>query len=206
MSNTPTPNGGTPDNRTIGQMTQRAANEKMSPEEQAAEKRSLEIADKLPAEIQQMILASFAKQDFSRRTSVDINDPDIAVVMPSREVVNAVLYAYGVNDNAPSVSDLDQAEMWMKEQAEWQDFAAKINARLQRDYPLDRKAALKGEFPLWMFEGWATILLLEWSDGLKDAVMAAQEYLDSVTPSATMEDDAEELAQYFKTNTDKDND
>ena len=44
----------------------------------------------------------------------------------------------------------------------------------------DIKQAIKGEIPMWMNAKWAPMLLFQWSDGLRDAVLQAEEYVEEV--------------------------
>jgi hypothetical protein len=71
---------------------------------------------------------------------------------------------------------LDQAESWISEQYEWQTRAIKVQAKLQEIAPFTAEQAKAGELPLWMSKSWATKLLYDWSEGLRSAVLEAEEY------------------------------
>lgn len=110
-------------------------------------------------------------------------DDDIAALMPSVEVVQAVLAANGQKEPSP-VESLDQAQAWIDEQAIWQNRAMKAEATLQEKFPFQKEQALKGEIPEWMAETWASKLLYKWGDGLRDAVNDAEKFITNKTGGA----------------------
>jgi len=75
---------------------------------------------------------------------------------------------------------LDQAKAWLDEQSSWQDRSYAVQRKLAEKYPFAEEQALKGEIPMWMNAKWAPKLLFAWSDGLRDAVLEAEEYVEEV--------------------------
>lgn len=128
------------------------------------------VVARLPEEIIALVLSIGTDPDY------DTNDPEIAAVLPSPEVIAAVLAANGHRPASP-VQDIDQALAWMDEQALWQTRATKVEAELQRRFPFQKDQALKGEIPAWMTEPWAVRLIYKWSDDLADAVESAEQFL-----------------------------
>lgn len=130
------------------------------------------VVARLPEEIVALVLSIGTDPDY------DTTDPEIAAVLPSPEVIAAVLAANGHRAASP-VQDIDQALAWMDEQALWQTRATKVEAELQRRFPFQKDQALKGEIPAWMAEPWAVRLIYKWSDDLADAVESAEQFLSS---------------------------
>lgn len=108
------------------------------------------------------------------------DDDDIADLMPSAEVVQAVLAANGKGQPSP-LANLDQAQAWIDEQAIWQNRAMKAEAELQKNFPFQKEQALKGEIPLWMSQRWASKLLYKWGNGLSGAVEEAEAFITDRT-------------------------
>jgi hypothetical protein len=137
------------------------------------------IAAQVPEEIIALIL------NLGTAGLYDLDEDDeIAALMPSVEVVQAVLAANGQKEPSPLAS-LDQAQAWLEEQKQWQDRAMKAEATLQEKFPFQKEQALKGEIPAWMAERWASKLIYKWSDGLKDAVENAESYITNKTGGAS---------------------
>lgn len=135
------------------------------------------IAGSLPDEIVALIMAvAGKKKDPSIKT--DITTEEIANLLPSKEVVNAVLAANGERNASPT-NELDQARAWIKNQRELQTKAMMLEKQLQEFAPFGKEQAVKGEIPEWVTESWATRLIHKWSAGLSDAVEDAEAYLFS---------------------------
>lgn len=110
---------------------------------------------------------------------VDSNDKEVKMLLPASPVVDVILGYIGVG-SPPKQSDLDQAQAWIEEQYSWQDRAEAVKGKLQELQPFSEEQALKGEIPLWMNAPWAQKLLFSWSDGLRDAVIDAEDYVDKL--------------------------
>jgi hypothetical protein len=136
------------------------------------------ISARVPEEIIALIIAIGTDPDLSE------DDPEIAALLPAPEVVAAVLAANGHLSESP-VQDLDQAEAWLREQAGWQDRAMKAEAELQRRFPFGKEQALNRQVPSWMGEPWASKLLYQWAESLKDAVLGAEAFLEDNNTGAT---------------------
>ena len=110
---------------------------------------------------------------------VDSNDKEVKMLLPASPVVDVILGYIGVG-SPPKQSDLDQAQAWIEEQYSWQDRANAVKDKLQEMQPFGEEQAVKGEIPLWMNAPWAQKLLFSWSDGLRDAVIDAEDYVDKL--------------------------
>ena len=110
---------------------------------------------------------------------VDSNDKDVKMLLPASPVVDVILVYIGVG-SPPNQNDLDQAQAWIEEQYSWQDRAEAVKGKLQELQPFGEEQAVKGEIPLWMNAPWAQKLLFSWSDGLRDAVIDAEDYVDKL--------------------------
>ena len=128
------------------------------------------IAQQLPEEIIAFILT------VARDKTIDRRDPEIAELMPSEEIVQAVLADAGLASASTSAS-LDQADAWIKDQRQWQDRAVLVQAQLQEQFPFTKESAMKGDIPKWALEPWSTKLLYQWSQGLQEAVLEAETYI-----------------------------
>ena len=110
---------------------------------------------------------------------VDSIDKDVKMLLPASPVVDVILGYIGVG-SPPKQNDLDQAQAWIEEQYSWQDRAEAVKGKLQELQPFGEEQAVKGEIPLWMNAPWAQKLLFSWSDGLRDAVIDAEDYVDKL--------------------------
>jgi hypothetical protein len=128
------------------------------------------VASQLPEEIIAFVLAVGSDR------KINTNDPEIRELLPSAEVIRAVLADAGLAP-ASQTSDLDQAQAWVEEQRSWQDRAVKVQKELQEKFPFTKEAAMKGEIPSWATEPWATRLLYQWSAGLQESVLEAETFL-----------------------------
>ena len=124
------------------------------------------ILEKIPAEVKDLVSRIYEDIDILR------NNPEVRDLLPSESVVAVI--------NTPPASVglelLDQAESWISEQYEWQTRAIKVQAKLQELAPFTAEQAKAGELPVWMSKSWATKLLYDWSEGLRSAVLEAEEY------------------------------
>lgn len=133
------------------------------------------VAASLPDEIVALVMAvAGRKNDPSIKT--DITTEEIANLLPSKQVVNAVLAANGQREPS-NVADLDQAMAWVKNQRELQSKAMLLEKQLQDFAPFGKEQAVNGEIPEWVTESWATRLIHKWSTGLGDAIADAEAYL-----------------------------
>lgn len=130
------------------------------------------IASRVPEEIAGLVLAL--------GTAATVDDDEVAYLLPSREVINAILAAEG-KAQPSSTASLDQAQAWIDEQAVWQNRAMKVEEELQKQFPFTRERAAKGEIPRWVTEDWAPKLIYKWSDGLRNAVLDAEDYIKNKT-------------------------
>jgi hypothetical protein len=126
----------------------------------------LAILEKIPAEVKDLVNRVYQDIDVLR------NSPEVKDLLPSQSLIAVI------NNPPASVGSdlLDQAESWITEQYEWQTRAIKVQAKLQELAPFTAEQAKAGELPLWMSKSWATKLLYDWSEGLRSAVLEAEEY------------------------------
>jgi hypothetical protein len=126
----------------------------------------LAILEKIPAEVKDLVSRIYEDIDILR------NNPEVRDLLPSESVVAVI--------NTPPASVglelLDQAESWIAEQYDWQTRAIKVQAKLQEQAPFTAEQAKAGELPVWMSKSWATKLLYAWGEGLRSAVLEAEEY------------------------------
>lgn len=132
------------------------------------------VASRLPQEIVALVVSLVGPKDDSVFT--DVGEKELVAMMPSKEVVNAILASQGLRQASP-IQDLDQAMAWINEQTRIQNRAMEVEQQLQELEPYGKNEALKSEIPGWMTESWATKLLYKWSDGLSDAIADAEVYL-----------------------------
>ena len=133
------------------------------------------VAASLPDEVVALVMAVAGKKnDPSIKT--DITTDEIANLLPSKQVVNAILAANEQREPS-STADLDQAMAWVKNQRELQVKAMILEKQLQDFMPFGKEQAMKGEIPEWVTESWATRIIHKWSAGLGDAISDAEAYL-----------------------------
>lgn len=132
-------------------------------------------------------LISRIPEDFVDLVGRFIGDSDINTdleevkeLMPASPVVSLIANQLGINTDPLPTNELDQAKAWLDEQASWQDRSIAVQKKLAEKAPFGEQEALKGEIPLWMNAKWAPMLLFQWSDGLRDAVLQAEEYVEEV--------------------------
>jgi hypothetical protein len=129
----------------------------------------LAILEKIPAEVKDLVSRIYEDIDILR------NSPEVRDLLPSESVVAVI--------NTPPASVglelLDQAESWIAEQYDWQTRAIKVQAKLQELAPFTAEQAKAGELPVWMSKSWATKLLYDWSEGLRSAVLEAEDYANT---------------------------
>ncbi len=131
------------------------------------------IIKRIPEDVVELIARVLGDSDIRN------DDKDVKMLLPSSPVVNVILGYIGVGDPVKQ-SDLDQSEAWLEEQYKWQDRASSVKDKLQELQPFNEEQALEGKIPLWMNAPWAQKLLFSWSDGLRDAVIEAEEYVDGL--------------------------
>jgi len=126
-------------------------------------------------------------EDFVELVGRFIADPDINTehldvqeLMPSQPCVALIANHLGLDKDPIGADGLDQAKAWLDEQSSWQDRSYAVQRKLAEKYPFAEEQALKGEIPMWMNAKWAPKLLFAWSDGLRDAVLEAEEYVEEV--------------------------
>ncbi len=126
-------------------------------------------------------------EDFVELIGRFISDPDINTehldvqeLMPSSPCVALIANHLGLEKDPLGTDELDQAKAWLDEQSSWQDRSVAVQSKLAEKAPFGEQEALKGEIPLWMNAKWAPKLLFQWSDGLRDAVLQAEEYVEEV--------------------------
>lgn len=112
----------------------------------------------------------------------DINTElqEVKELMPASPVVALIANHLGINTEPLPTSELDQAKAWLDEQISWQDRSVAVQKKLAEKAPFGEEQAIKGEIPMWMNAKWAPMLLFQWSDGLRDAVLQAEEYVEEV--------------------------
>lgn len=132
-------------------------------------------------------LISRIPEDFVDLVGRFIADPDINTdhldvqeLMPAPQCVALIANHLGLEKEPLGTAELDQAKAWLDEQTSWQDRSFAVQKKLAEKAPFGEQEALKGEIPLWMNAKWAPMLLFQWSDGLRDAVLQAEEYVEEV--------------------------
>ena len=126
-------------------------------------------------------------EDFTELIGRFIADPDINTehldvqeLMPSQPCVALIANHLGLEKEPLGTDELDQAKAWLDEQSSWQDRSVAVQQKLAEKATFGEEQAMKGEIPLWMNAKWAPKLLFQWSDGLRDAVLQAEEYVEEV--------------------------
>jgi hypothetical protein len=113
-------------------------------------------------------------------SDIDVDDSEVKELMPASPVVAIIANYLGIDTEEVSTSELDQAKSWLDEQASWQDRAVAVQRKLAEKAPFGEEQAKNAEIPLWMNAKWAPKLLFPWADGLRDAVLQAEEYVEEV--------------------------
>ena len=113
-------------------------------------------------------------------SDIDINELEVKELMPASPVVAVIANYLGIDTEDVPAGELDQAKAWLDEQASWQDRATEVQRKLAEKAPFGEEQAKKAEIPSWMNAKWAPMLLFQWSDGLRDAVLQAEEYVQEV--------------------------
>ena len=126
-------------------------------------------------------------EDFVDLIGRFIGDPDINTdhldvqeLMPALPCVALIANHLGLGKEPLGTAELDQVKAWLDEQISWQDRSVAVQKKLAEKAPFGEEQAIKGEIPLWMNAKWAPMLLFQWSDGLRDAVLQAEEYVEEV--------------------------
>ena len=134
----------------------------MTPVEQA-------LIDRIPPDITELV------GRFIGDNNTDLQE--VQDLMPASPVVSVIGNHLGISPQ-PSENEVDQAKAWIDEQIGWQDRAMEVQRKLAEKKPFGEEQALKGEIPLWMNEKWAQLLLFQWSEGLRNAVLEAEQYME----------------------------
>lgn len=132
-----------------------------------------EISDILPDDYTQLIGKLTSDND------IDQNLAEVKELLPATPVVEVVRYISGLGAEPPQHT-VDQAEAWIKEQISWQDRALTAQSRIQKKKPYTQSEAIKGDVPDWVGQKWASRLLFVWADVLRDAVLQAEEYEETI--------------------------
>ena len=130
------------------------------------------IIARIPDEIVNIVRTAFADED------INTDLQDVKLLMPSSPVMAVIASHYGISKKAVETHELDQAKAWLDEQTRWQDRSMKVQRELSAKYPFDENEAEKGNVPSYMTQKWASLLLFQWSDSMRDAVIQAEEYLE----------------------------
>ena len=129
------------------------------------------VIDRIPPDITDLV------GRFIGDTDIDTDLREVRDLMPASPVVSVIGYSLGISPQ-PSPSEIDQAKAWIDEQLSWQDRSVEVQRKLAEIKPFGEEQALKGEVPLWMKEKWAQLLLFQWSEGLRNAVLEAEQYME----------------------------
>ena len=133
-----------------------------------------ELVARMPEDFVELIGRFIADPD------INTEHRDVQELMPSQPCVALIANHLGLEKEPLGTDELDQAKAWLDEQSSWQDRSVAVQQKLAEKAPFGEQEALKGEIPLWMNAKWAPILLFQWSDGLRDAVLQAEEYVEEV--------------------------
>lgn len=110
-------------------------------------------------------------------SGIDVNSEEMRELMPASPVVSVIAHHLGIGSQ-PSPNEVDQAKAWLDEQFGWQVRSFKVQRTLAERKPFGQEQAIKGEIPLWMNAKWAPLLLFQWSEGLRNAVLEAENYVE----------------------------
>jgi hypothetical protein len=108
--------------------------------------------------------------------SLSTESPEVQSLLPSSQVMNAVLANAGLRQPSPA-SEVALAQEWVEDQVEWQNRAMSAEKQLQSKFPFTREEAKQGNIPGWMAYPWSAGLLYKWSKGLQSAVLDAESYI-----------------------------
>lgn len=131
------------------------------------------VASQLPEDTRSLIARIATDEDIDRKL------PEVQAILPAKPVVDVVLADAGLAEEPPAWV-LDQADSWIKEQINWQNRAMVAQSTLEKKFPFTREQALSGDIPMWMGQKWAVKLLYSWSSELRDAVLQAETYLQTI--------------------------
>lgn len=131
------------------------------------------VASQLPEDTRSLITRIATDEDIDRKL------PEVQAILPAKPVVDVVLADAGLAEEPPAWV-LDQADSWIKEQINWQNRAMVAQSTLEKKFPFTREQALSGDIPMWMGQKWAVKLLYSWSSELRDAVLQAETYLQTI--------------------------
>ena len=129
------------------------------------------LIDRIPPDITDLVGRFIGDSD------IDTDLREVQDLMPASPVVSVIGYSLGISPQ-PSPSEIDQAKAWIDEQIGWQDRSVEVQRKLAEIKPFGEEQALKGEVPLWMNKKWAQLLLFQWSEGLRSAVLEAEQYME----------------------------
>ena len=133
-----------------------------------------ELVARMPEDFTELICRFIADPD------INTEHLDVQELMPSQPCVALIANHLGLEKEPLGTDELDQAKAWLDEQSSWQDRSVAVQQKLAEKAPFGEEQAMKGEIPLWMNAKWAPKLLFQWSDGLRDAVLQAEEYVEEV--------------------------
>ena len=133
-----------------------------------------ELVSRIPDEIVEIVGRFLTDEE------VNTDHIDVQEMMPSQQCVDLIANHLGLSNDDVGTAELDQAKAWLDEQASWQDRSYAVQKKLSEKYPFAEEQALKGEIPMWFYAKWAPKLLFAWSEGLRDAVVQAEEYLTEI--------------------------
>ena len=129
------------------------------------------LIDRIPPDITDLVGRFIGDSD------IDMDLREVQDLMPASPVVSVIGYSLGISPQ-PSDNEVDQAKAWIDEQIGWQDRSVEVQRKLAEINPFREEQALKGEVPLWMNKKWAQLLLFQWSEGLRNAVLEAEQYME----------------------------
>lgn len=104
------------------------------------------------------------------------SDREIAQMVPPPHIRQALLIERGLIKGTYDESDVRD---WLSAQQDAQTRAMRAMATLRELEPLNREEARLGRIPSWTVQKWADGLCFDWGANLVDAVVKAEEYLNS---------------------------
>ena len=132
----------------------------------------------IPEEIRQLVTAVYQDGD------IDEKEEGVQDYLPPQYVNDIILAVAGLGED-PTVSTLDQASAWIREQVEWQTRAMKAMGALNEHDPMSAEEAVKGNFPTWFREQFAPKLNYMWSANLEKTVLEAETWLNNAKAGAS---------------------